>query len=134
MKRKTIIVPIKKEFVDAIREGRKRIEYRSTLPSPLRIGERMTALIYETKSSGGAGAIVGEVTLGPFELIYDPEFKIDKIPEETTPGERHYIIRTNGVYAIHLTAPRFYKTPRALSEYGIKKPPQSWTYPKQGGG
>lgn len=125
--KRAILMSIRKEYMDLIRAGRKTCEYRTNLPAELRV-KTMKILLYETKATGGAGAIIGQAVCAGWWLVWDPAYNIDFIPEDATEHEREYIMNTDGCYALHLREIRFYDKPVPLSRYGVKKAPQSYMY------
>ena len=152
---KHIMISIKPEYVDAIIKGYKTLEVRKTHPNEACIVE-----IYETKSKWlkpyynsitgkthyiecfGRGKVVAQWFL---EQVYTLERDLnDWLPksryditkyqlEQTTLSEEKLWSYGQGktLYAWEIFDLKTYKTPKSISDFGLKRPPQSWQYIKE---
>lgn len=145
---KSVLISIRPEWCKLIANGRKTLEVRKTRP---KLETPFTAYIYCSKSSDGYNAAQGKV-IGEFicDKIYrystSEAFKEDceisdieavdlscmpknKISDyEYSSAGKEFCINNIGLYLWHISDLVIYDTPRALSEFGKVKPPQSWCY------
>lgn len=105
-------------------DGLKKIEWRK---KALPIGRDF---VYETKKGGGCGMVIGEVWIGGGSFVTadtasDYLIKKGMVDRVSLLLIFHGIkpIFPNGVWAFAR-----YKEPRPLSDFGLKRPPQSWCY------
>ena len=139
---KYILVSVKKKYVDLIFSGKKLLEMRLTAPNedlPIKV------FIYETfgrynnitKQYEGSGKVVGEFILNNIK-----EFDVNPLEKNK------YLITQQDLDIICLTYEELceygggrklygwkvnnelckYRTPINLSEFNLKRPPQSWQY------
>ena len=130
---KSIIISIHPKHVKNIFEGRKTIELRKNIPHsemPFR------ALVYETKKNGGCGKIVGDFICEGFDF-YDNNDISMQIGEILKRACIKYhcdlwnYVGCGNLYAWYIKNPIKYDKPEPLSDYGLKRPPQSWQYLKE---
>lgn len=121
---KIILLSIKPKFAHAILEGRKKVEYRKSIPKGMKDG---IAVIY---SSFPEKKIIGEFR---FDSIL--ENTPDKIWEHTknVGGVEkeffdEYFENKSKAFAFVVSAIQIYDNPKQLSEFNISKAPQSWMY------
>lgn len=106
-----------------ILRGEKTADIRKSMPHgecPFRV------LLYETKFEKGCGAVVGECVCYSADQIQDystvTAFSLLSVPELAEyAGSRK-------IYAWFLAEVVQYSEPRTLSEFGLKRAPQSWCY------
>lgn len=121
---KTIILPIKSNYVNLIFEEKKTVEYRRWKPQctlPFKI------IIY---SSGSVRRIVGEFTVNTIleediEILWDITKEIGGISKE---AYLNYFEGKEVGYAFVISDLVKYSEPKNLSEYGLTKAPQRFAY------
>ena len=143
---KTIIATIKSEHLRNIRTGKKKFEIRKTVPSPLKISEPVKCLCCESGSGGVIKAefIIDAVNIETIDgLIRKNNGNIDTWA---------YIYGTcvqwkflcdymnnrqlQPIYFWHISnmidycSTKGYRM-RNISEFGLKRPPQSWQFVKE---
>jgi len=142
---KAVLLSIKREWVKRILSGEKTIEVRKTRPRrilPYKV------YIYETKSNGGRGAVVGEFTIHniiPFSVPYpawqgEAEYEILK-DACLTYKEAHQYLGAETGYAWCISELKVYDKPKNLREFRAPEhnancdrnnlllaPPQSFCY------
>lgn len=69
-----IVISKKKEWVEKILCGKKPYEFFTSLPKGLTQGDRL--FLYESKCSGGAGAVVGETRVAEIKQLFDKDGKL----------------------------------------------------------
>lgn len=125
-----IIISIHPKHVEKIFEGKKTLELRKTIPHnamPFR------ALVYETKTNGGSGKIIGDFicdgfdVITPYILLALDGFRFARLAC-VEHFEMYEYADHKDLYAWHIVNPTRYTTPKPLSDYGLKRPPQSWCY------
>lgn len=119
----SIIISIHKQYCDALFSGKKRFEFRKTIPSH-RVSH---LLVYEAK---GCGKVIGklEVTstiIGTPEEIWIQTQKLAGIDKDSFfsyyNGKRKAIAYVIGAY-------ERYSRPKPLSDYGLSRPPQNFVW------
>ena len=126
---KTVMFAINKPHTNNIKMGLKISELRTRPP---KIKEPYKALIYETKKFGGCGKVIGEFTaynkhtwricMGvPKHLTIAACVSADDIMKYTNNGYKD-------LTEISISDLVIYDEPKELSEFEIKKAPQSWCY------
>lgn len=110
-------------------QGMKDVELRKNMPNT---AEPFLIYLYETKSQGGRGAVVGQCicycaarVTGPSEMTVLQKSSCVTFAEmlEYSP-QRH-------TCAWYLAGVKKFKKLRQLSEYGISHAPQSWCYARK---
>ena len=146
---KAVMLSIKPEWRVRIAIGEKTVEVRKTRP---KIEPLFKCYIYETKAESeipwvdedghfiykGIGAVIGEFVcdriahretyLGRLGYWNDDA---NPIPAwKTAMSESELINYSSGkrIYGWHISDLVIYDTPRPLSDFGLKRPPQSWCY------
>ena len=150
-----ILISIKPEWVKKILSGEKTIEVRKTKP---KIGTPFKCYIYQTKEpvevtfSGcgrhiseydkymwyteQSGKVVGEFICGCIEPIYVfgdcsiQNWMMSNAENSCLTYDEvvRYIGKEKNGYCWHISSLTIYDTPKDLSEFGIKRAPQSWQY------
>ena len=130
---KAVLISIRPEWCEKIISGEKTIEVRQKAPKaelPFRV------YIYCTRSGVARGAFgeQGKVT-GEFvcEQIKDygivrPDTYGEYAGTGLSAAEMAAYSAGRPVYGWHISNLRIYDTPRELTAYGIKRPPQSFCY------
>ncbi|MBQ1453757.1 MAG: hypothetical protein IIZ23_07290 [Ruminococcus sp.] len=120
----SIIISVNPPYSALLVDGIKKIEWRK------RFLPRGKAFIYETKKHGGIGAVIGEVEIvGEYWCVANA-ITPDDISRGCVDAE-HLLAYANGEVML---AANFaengirYKETRPLSDFGLKRPPQSWCY------
>ncbi len=127
----TLLMSIRKEHVDDIKAGRKRSELRLRAPAqkpPYRV------IVYEPKTSGGSGKVELEFVCHLEHLHYGVDHAIGQVLDRACVSLsflRRYL-RYEGCPFTEMFIGDLvvYDAPRDLSEYGVKRAPQSWMYLK----
>ena len=119
----SIIISVNPPHSGLLVDGIKEIEWRK------RFLPRGKAFIYETKKHGGIGAVIGEVEIGGGFCVF-PDFVGDELIRAGR-VDREFLKKDAGgesVWANNVDVAIRYKEPRPLSDFGLKRPPQSWCY------
>lgn len=142
---KEILISIQPKWVAKILNGEKTIEIRKTRPNcelPAKV------YIYATKSKRDTirmigsyrflsgvhfeiGKVLAEFTLNKVETIKENQIYNAKAMLEhacLTIEELNNYAKDKKFYAWHIEDLKIYDEPKELSEFGIKKAPQSWQY------
>ena len=130
---KSVMISIHPKWCELIANGKKTVEVRKTKP---KIETPFRCFIYETKGkipvSKSLDKICGGIVIG--------EFVCDKILSiwsryAGTDGddclsfdEREAYLGAKMGYGWHISDLQIYDKPKELSEFGLKRPPQSWCY------
>ncbi len=133
---KTIILSLHHKWWTKMVSGEKDIEVRKTKPM-VSSGEPCRVLVYVT---GGVG-VVGEFTCNDFWAINVFPNLQKFVGKQNLDVSFHSCLSLKELYeyAGNRTAPLYgwhvenlveYATPKPLSDYGIKRAPQSWMYLK----
>lgn len=130
----SIIMSIKPEWCDKIFSGKKMYEVRKTIPRNM--PENTKVYVYKS----GSGTVVGEFTTTKVFKFPGPCVNHEYYPAAewlilsgtclTSRKLHDYIGDSKCFYEIEIGDPVLYKTPIPLSEFGLKRPPQSWCYAK----
>lgn len=141
-----VMISIKPHWCKEIFFGGKNVELRKTWPTKLELPFK--AYVYCTAHemtimdaidmSGRSQMIAGEIMVGRILEIdwYDGKSYVNGREMTAEDGiktgvtERDFLkYKGNGrVYGWQICGHTFYKEPRPLSVYGMKRPPQSWCY------
>lgn len=139
---RTMILSIRPEWVRLILEGRKTIELRKVLPAAESIGKQypFRVLIYccqrrkllSKEDIPLNGKIVAEFECDKIIRVLNwAERKVDEKALEAACGNKIMLMeyaQKKDVYGFHISKLQVYQRPRALEEYGVKRPPQSYCY------
>ena len=119
----TVLLSIKPQYVKLIFDGTKRFEYRRLLP--LKPFDRI--VIYETSPTK---QIVGECDVDFIisDIPTNVWTKTEKDGAATVEHFEKYFKGKTYANAIHLANVKKYDVPKSLSDYGIKRAPQSFCY------
>ena len=139
-----ILLSLKPQWWAKIASGEKTVEIRKTIPHN---GSPFKVIVYETKE--GRGKVIGEFvcdqiyqystgnigdqTISSEEiqkrscLTYDELFKYENSAES-----KENCIYLMGLYGWHISALQIYDKPINISDFGLKRAPQSWQYLKAG--
>lgn len=143
---KTIIATIRPDHLRNIRIGNKKFEIRKTVPAPLDFGEPVKCLCCESGSGGiiKAEFVIDTVnietleglirknngSIDPFAYIYGTcvqwKFLCDYM--RNRPLQPIYFWHISNM--VDYFNARGYRL-RNISEFGLKRPPQSWQYVKE---
>lgn len=95
------------------------------------------------KESTGSGKVIGEFICNGIDVICPDDFVVREDAERTLEGScisadefKKYMKYVHGTplymlkdaYAWHISDLVIYDKPKELSEFGVKRPPQSWMY------
>lgn len=121
----TIILSIHKQYCDLIFGGKKRFEFRKSVPSHA----VSSILVYEAK---GSGKIIGELTIedaliGPPDEIWSQTKDVAGIDKESF---FNYYRGKQKVVAYVIKSAHKYEKPKSLSDFGISRPPQNYIWVK----
>lgn len=120
-----LLLPIHKKWDDEIFALRKTLELRKSVPKAAEWP--LTVLLYETKSKGGAGAIVGQFTCPGFigcKGLYATMTSRSLLDAEAIES----YAKGRMVYGLLIEQPQRYAQPVPLERYGITRAPQNWCY------
>ena len=119
----TILLSIKPEYSNRIFNGTKKYEFRKHLAK-----KNVDKII--VYSSSPEQQIIGEVTVTEtLSLKPSPLWELTKKEEGISRAKfRAYFKGCKNAYAYKLGEFKKYDTPKALIEFGIKQPPQSFIY------
>ena len=133
MEKTAVLLSIHKDFCDLIKSGEKTVEIRTTMPKlPL----PFKCYISQTRGGG----VIGEFTCERID-----EYTLKSLTEADGWRERRQRLlyqsclnwrqlyfygdgKENFCKAWHISNLKIYDKPLALSDFGIKKNPQSWRY------
>lgn len=135
---KSVLISIKPKWCEFIAIGKKTIEVRKTKP---RIDTPFKCYIYETKTKDFY-SVLHETTMGKVigEFVCDKMLPIAILAHlmvNTLDCMRaclsaeeiiEYAAGNSYVYGWHISDLKIYDKPKELSEFRIKRPPQSWCY------
>lgn len=123
MKKCSVIIPIKPEYVDLILKGEKKYEYRKTYCKR----QIDTMLLYSTYPVQN---IVAEVEV--LDILSDTPNAIWNLTKNTAGITENtffnYYAETNLAVAYQLGEIKYFDTPKQLSDYGIEYVPRSFVY------
>jgi predicted transcriptional regulator len=127
-----VLMSIKPKYADKIFSGEKKWEYRKQPPKLLMdIKSVVTIVVY-------ASAPISKV-IGEFTTVYMSNNSVNRIWYITgnwggvsAKEFLDYFGCAEKAYAIRIREKRLYDTPKPLSDYGIKRPPQNFMYLKEG--
>lgn len=122
-----ICMSIRKEWAAKILDGEKVIEVRKSAPF-VHVGEPIKVYLYETKSSGGAGAIVGEFVcpkVHHFNALSQRR-RWDAMCGLTPEQLAEYQGKARELCGWEVTEPRRYAKAVPLKTLGLYAAPQSW--------
>lgn len=119
-----IILSIKPQYIEKIKQGAKTVEYRTWKPScdlPFKV------YIYSTKP---IGLVVGEfivkdITAEPIDVLWIKTKSIGGIVYDSF---RKYFQNSSIGYAFHIEDLTIYNNAKNLYMYGMSKPPQRFRY------
>ena len=147
---RSVMLSIHPKWCALIADGRKTVEIRTTRP---KIDPPFKCYIYETKSESeipwvdedghfifkGRGAVIGEFVcdwiipiIGLSNGIFLPCGETDLKNACLSNEEliKYFGLMGDG-YAWNISDIVIYDTPRPLSDFGLRRPPQSWCYAKE---
>lgn len=158
MKKKAIIISIRPEWVEKILNGEKTIELRKTLPNckyPIDVYIYCTksdryhldwkfgknahdkrwfcwakkSPYYQERQEIYSGKVIAKFTL-PYGLLHD-RYDAWLITEKAKVSKDEFFEykgRKKEIYGWKIKNLIVFKKPKELSEFGLKRPPQSWHY------
>ena len=121
---KAVLISIKQKWVDLILAGEKRTEIRKTAP---KITKPFDMYIYEC----GTGRVVAVCECQSILEYNMNEAGVDLLSRSSCVPKkqiREYAGRRTSLYGWSLHKARWFKEPKRLEEFGLKRPPQSWQY------
>lgn len=139
----TIIATIKPQHLGNIRSGQKKWEIRKTLPYPLKVKQRVRCLCCESGSGGKITAefIIDSVDVRTLESLLNAchgdikpwDYIADTCVQWKPLCEYMNNRALQPIYFWHIGNMVDYCTTkgyrvRNISEFGLKRPPQSWCY------
>lgn len=118
-----IVLPIRPEYVEKIFQGRKKYEYRKSLPNK----EVDKILIYETSPTSKVvgEAIVDFVEGAPPDVLWNKTKHASGITHDFFDM---YFRNCDTAYAYRLSQVKKYKKPIDVKKFGINGVPQSFCY------
>jgi predicted transcriptional regulator len=127
-----VLMSIKPKYADKIFSGEKKWEYRKKL------WKRDDVDIVVVYASAPISKVIGEFNVERSDTIHATLKSLwyqtgqdGGVSKEEF--EKYFIRRCFGI-AISVSEPTLYDTPKPLSDYGIKRPPQNFMYlPDEGG-
>lgn len=133
-----ILLSIHHEHAENIFSGAKDLEIRKTAPSG---GYPYIIYMYETKTRGGAGAIVGFFkcncrlktnAFGSGLHAQEGDALRAEFARRACLKEDELAAYANGsdIHGLVVSTPIRFPRPRPLSDFGIDRPPQSWQFMK----
>ena len=131
-----VIFSIHPEHTKNIFDLIKQLEIRKKVP---KCDFPYIGFIYETKKNGGAGAVIGfftckcHIKTNVFAIHSQAGDAYRKdIAKRACLTEDKLYTYANGesIYGIDISTPVLFPRPRPLSDFGIKRAPQSWQYIK----
>ncbi|MGN1117140.1 MAG: hypothetical protein ACI4RU_00870 [Acutalibacteraceae bacterium] len=136
MNDRAVLWSIRKPHTDNIKSGKKWDEIRKRIPKDL--SHETVNYIYETKTNGGCGKIIGEFKVstktyiyadlvGAVKHLYNTAFVVSAISDEEL-FKYLYDSKKNDGWALRISKLKIYDKPKELSEFGLKRAPQSWCY------
>ncbi|MEG1925220.1 MAG: hypothetical protein RR415_05690 [Ruthenibacterium sp.] len=123
---KFVILSLRPQWWKLIISGEKTLEMRKTYPT--RFGNRpFTVLVYEC----GTGKIVGQFKCSGRMRCQNLE-DVCRHSSKTciSEGAAKQYMGNKPAYLWQVECVREYAMPRAISDYNLKRPPQSWMYKK----
>lgn len=130
---KAVLISVRPKWCEKIISREKTIEVRQKAPKtelPFRVYVYCTRSGVERGAFGKQGKVIGEFTC---ERITDygivrPETYGEYAGTGLSAAEMAAYSAGRPVYGWHISNLRIYDTPRELTAYGIKRPPQSFCY------
>jgi len=127
MNKKAILISINRPHTDRIFNNKKFKEVRKTPPK--NIDYPYKAYVYETKSNGGVGQVIGEFICNGTVTVSRPIFATMAIASHLRVSELlEYAKESKKLSFMDVSEPIRYKKPLALGEFDLERPPQSWQY------
>lgn len=137
-----MLMPIRPDWVEKILSGEKTVELRKRLPDLEKLNwkEPFQVIVYcsqrrklWTAEHGNiAGKVVAEFTCDKIKRVYDKDRrKINREAiEEACVSIQQLEEYAQGaaVFGYHISNVQVYERPREISEYGIRRVPQTWVY------
>lgn len=125
---KEIIISIKPMWCEAILNGYKTVEVRKTEPNCFK---PFKCYIYQTNNGGIVGEFVcGWTSFHCFNSVVDDYMPLISHTAFLTTSEILNYGKGKPLYCWHIIEFKRYDKPKPLSEFGLKRPPQSWQYVK----
>ncbi len=127
-----IMQSIHKNWTCKIFSGKKTLELRKNKPSGIEYPIKV--YIYEPLAHGGCGMVVGDYILKfePINSLFENRTKLMSILSTHSCVSSEYIVKYQAgkgtIYAWRISNCQRYDSPKALIDFGLGKPPQSWCY------
>ena len=123
---KSVLISIKPKWCELIASGKKTIEIRKTKP---RIDTPFKCYIYKTTTGKVIGEFVCDKMLLIAILAHSMVSTLDRMRACLSAEEIiEYAAGNSYVYGWRISELEIYDKPKELSEFAIKRPPQSWCY------
>lgn len=123
-----VMISIKPEFADKIFNGNKKYEFRKVVFTR---NDIVAVVVY---ASSPIRKVIGEfkvkriISASPYSVWHQTKIYAGISKEYFD----NYFIHRHVVHAIHIGDTKKYRTPKDLSVFGIKYPPQSFMYIREG--
>ena len=126
-----IVMSFKPNSCDDIFNGKKRYEVRKTIPKNMKTNTKV--YVYKSGSGGVVGEFIAKDAIKFPAILVKNGIHVPIILGDTclTYSQLYDYVRNSKLfYEIEIEDPVIYETPIPLSEFGLKRPPQSWCYAK----
>lgn len=124
----SVLASIRPQWCRLIFAEQKPVEIRKSAPRLPQGENQFRVLLYETRSTGGHGAVVGEAVCFIVEKA-EPPFNVRLSDlSYVDPDTLLEYSRGKPIYGWYLAYVSKYQQPRPLSDYGLQRAPQSWCY------
>lgn len=134
---KTVLLSIKKKWLDRIASGEKTIELRKTMPSAIKFP--FAVLCYETKANSGSGKVRGAFIVNRIGVLSPEYFGSKDIADPLSPTNEfqrkslvsieamdRYMGASKILYGWYISD--YISLDYSLEDLGVKRAPQSWQY------
>lgn len=124
----SVLASVQPQWCCLIFAGQKPVEIRKSAPHLPKGENQFRVILYETRSAGGCGAVVGEAVCFFVEKSVPPfNVRLSDLSCVDPDSLREYS-RGKPIYGWYLAYVSKYQQPRPLSDYGLQRAPQSWRY------
>lgn len=124
----SVLLSVRPHWCRLIFAGQKSVELRKSAPRLPQGETQFRVLLYETRSAGGRGAVVGEAVCFIVEKATPPfNVRLSDLSCVDPDSLREYS-HGRPIYGWYLAYITEYRQPRPLPDYGLQWAPQSWCY------
>lgn len=124
----SVLISVWPQWCRLIFAGQKPVELRKSAPRLPEGETQFRVLLYETRSAGGRGAVIGEAVCFIVEKAVPPfNARLSDLSCVDPDTLREYS-HGKPIYGWYLAYVTKYQKPRPLSDYGLQRAPQSWCY------